>query len=323
MFDRWRRKPLTDERSIEMAVAEKMDPTRIFVPTNGKDVTSITKPEKPTKPTVKPVCDLNEQAWVEHMQAREQWVHIRQLFVRRDSYQRDAADRTRRAISSSFDFEQFDRPWIVDNGDGTYDVTDGGGRVAGLLKKGYDGRVPCNVLPPRTLQATAKVFLNQNENNVNLSAYQKYKAALAAGEGWAVDIDAVLSAHGLEMLSGKNSSKPNGINCPQALRHIWSLGKKKAVQDVVSFLYTAFGGDRRVFTAYHTRAVYSLLNEISKSDVLKLGRLEKVMAGSTYDRFQLEVVYAMRRAQGMIAEQEAIQAAMKARYNINLSVKWQ
>jgi hypothetical protein len=110
---------------------------------------------------------------------------------------------------------------------------------------------------------------------------------------------------------GRVTHKPNGVNCAQALRHIWSLGGEAAVQDTVSFLRSAFPEDKRVFTCYYIRATHALLAEIPKTKHLKKDRLVKVMAAVSYPDFHLEVIRAIQNSGGTIAEQEAVQRAMK------------
>ena len=114
-------------------------------------------------------------------------------------------------ICNNFDWNRF-APLIVarvPGKDELYAVIDGQHRATAALLRGYE-LVPCCVVEATTLEQPA-IFAAVNGNVTPVTIFQLFKAARAAKEEWAADIDRVCSAAGLVPLiypKPKSTIKP-------------------------------------------------------------------------------------------------------------------
>ncbi|MDE3854861.1 ParB N-terminal domain-containing protein [Sinorhizobium meliloti] len=130
-----------------------------------------------------------------------QWIDIATLVVD-DSYQRDLkrANWTAiRRIASSFRWSMFSPVFVAPVEGGSYAIIDGQHRTHAAAMCGFS-QVPCQIVQmTRTEQAAA--FAAVNGRVTQVTVWQLFKAALAAGEGWAVTAQEIAKEGGCRILT--------------------------------------------------------------------------------------------------------------------------
>ncbi|WP_298981525.1 ParB N-terminal domain-containing protein [uncultured Roseibium sp.] len=136
-----------------------------------------------------------------------QWIKI-DLLVVDDSYQRplERGNRTAiRKIAANFSWAMFSPVFVAPVEGGKYAIIDGQHRTHAAAACGID-QVPCQIVP-MTLREQASAFAAVNGNVTRVTPWQIYKAALAAGEGWATNARDIAAAGGCILMTGNRSTK--------------------------------------------------------------------------------------------------------------------
>ena len=175
-----------------------------------------------------------------------QWVCIADLVID-DRYQRPLGGVNLKAIeriAAAFDWARFSAVQVAAIAGGRYAVIDGQHRVHAAALCGLTS-VPalCVVMHPAR-QAAA--FVSINANAIRLSRLQIYRAALAAGEDWAVRVDACVAAAGCVMRTAMPSfkyRKPGEVYAISAMRKYVAAGHSGAVTAALRAL-AVYGDDR-------------------------------------------------------------------------------
>jgi hypothetical protein len=172
-----------------------------------------------------------------------QWLEI-DLLVVDDSYQRELKAGNWKAIhriATGFRWSRFSPVFVAPVEGGLYAIIDGQHRVHGAKMAGIES-VPCQVVH-MTRQEQAAAFAAVNGEVTKVTAWQVFKAALTAGEGWAVEAASAASEAGCELMTGNVSS--------------WTKQPKQ--------IY-AVTGFRRVLAAYKRANVIAALGAIAKAE---------------------------------------------------------
>lgn len=136
-----------------------------------------------------------------------QWLRLDLLDID-DSYQRPLLDqnwRRIRAIAEGFTWSRFSPLVVAPSRDGRYAVVDGQHRAHAAMLCGLV-EVPAMVLPIEE-GAQAEAFVGINTVTLRVTRQAMYKAALASGEAWAVEVDRVVTAAGCRMATYAAASK--------------------------------------------------------------------------------------------------------------------
>lgn len=163
------------------------------------------------------------------------WLHIADLVVD-DSYQRRISregQKSVRAIAAEFRWPWFTPVLVAPVDGGKYAIIDGQHRTTAAAICGFKA-VPC-LITKGDRREQAKAFAAINGRVQRASAMQIYHAAKAAGAEWAVGVDQVVSAAGVEILR-----YPIAANLPERPRH--STMSAKAIQQII----TRFGPDTTI-----------------------------------------------------------------------------
>ncbi len=145
-------------------------------------------------------CPRPEQ-FVPGDEPRLEWIDLSKLRVDQ-SYQRPVADKGRKniaAIVAGFRWNRFSPVIVTALADGLFAVIDGQHRAIAAQQLGLK-RVPCQVVAVAPREAAA-VFAAINGNVTPMTAIALFKAARAAGEKWALDIDRICRKAGVEVLT--------------------------------------------------------------------------------------------------------------------------
>lgn len=141
----------------------------------------------------------------------QEWLSVDKLVIDPE-YQREVKADGRRAIekiAASFEWTKFSPVVVSPVSLGRFAIIDGQHRATAAKLCGYD-TVPCYVLQlDRAGQAASFAAINGSVTKITLWAI--YKAALAAGEGWAVQAKAVAQEAGCRLMtSNKTASDKQG-----------------------------------------------------------------------------------------------------------------
>ena len=123
---------------------------------------------------------------------------------RTPSYQRDTDTRRADKIAEAFDLSSFGTVTVSRRKDGHLYIVDGKHRSTAAVKNGLEG-VPTLVLDGLTEEQEAAKFLKLNETKT-VSAVDKFKAQVIAGEREQIEINSIVKAHGWTV----NAAKTDG-----------------------------------------------------------------------------------------------------------------
>lgn len=148
------------------------------------------------------------------------WVPIAKMKVSPHS-QRDFKQHRVDQLAAEFDPEQIGYPVLNKRADDAnhFWIIDGQHRVLALKAIGWgDQNVQCEVYEGLTEQQEAEVFLRRN-NKLNVTAFDEFRIAVAAGREDECDINRILMAQGLRL---DGSSQPGAVRAVGALRKVYA-----------------------------------------------------------------------------------------------------
>lgn len=135
-----------------------------------------------------------------------QWIRIEHLVVD-DGYQRELAPANWKAIeriAREFKWSRFSPVFVAPIEGGRFAIIDGQHRTHAAAICGM-AEVPCQVVQmSREEQAASFAAVNGLVTKVTL--WQIYKAALAAGQGWAVECDRICADADCKLMTGNQST---------------------------------------------------------------------------------------------------------------------
>lgn len=165
-----------------------------------------------------------------------QWIDIGLLVVD-DGYQRPLERgnwRAIRKIAGSFRWSMFSPVFVAPIEGGKFAIIDGQHRTHAAAACGFD-QVPCQVVP-MTRKDQAAAFAAVNGNVTKVTVWQIFKAALAAGEAWAVEARDIAEEGGCRLMTGNRTTdqkKPGEI---YGIRMFRDIVEHHARGDIVTAL---------------------------------------------------------------------------------------
>jgi hypothetical protein len=161
-----------------------------------------------------------------------QWVEIAAMVID-DQYQRPInvnGMRTVKSIAANFRWSCFTPVLLAPIEGGMFAVIDGQHRVHAALLCGIKA-VPAMVVPiAATEQALA--FVQVNTARTAMSAFNLFKAGLAAGEEWAIRADKAVADAGCKLMRfhpSSKSKKSGEVYCVGLIRDLVTRGHDRAV----------------------------------------------------------------------------------------------
>lgn len=155
-----------------------------------------------------------------------QWVLVSQLEMAPSSWGRPLREGDVRAIATAFDPDRlgaiavWSRPSLY-AGRGRYVIVDGQHRAAAVKLMGYDDqKVPCLLYEGLTMETAAELSLGLQERR-NLHALDKHRAALAAHDRRAVDVDKIMHYCGLVLTYTTGPSDRDRVAAVGTINHVW------------------------------------------------------------------------------------------------------
>lgn len=200
-------------------------------PTKSQDLNILNKEDKSTSPNPpnKGVSLKRDKYKWEELGPPGRFAHINKRDLNIDiRYQRDAiSDSKILQIASAFSWPAFGAISVIHREDGTYWVFDGGHRTRASFYRDDVDELPCMVHEFSTLPEEAKAFLTTNVAKTNVSATDKYKAAVVNEEDVPVETHAILTRFGLTPYKA-GSTQTTYIGCIQAIQKCVAVNAKDA-----------------------------------------------------------------------------------------------
>ncbi len=225
-----------------------------------------------------------------------QWVPVSALVVD-DRYQRlldQAGRKAIQTIADSFDWMQFSAVLVAPIAGGRYAVIDGQHRVHAAALVGLD-TVPAMVVLADLAQQ-ARAFVGVNTTARRITNHQVYRAALEAGEAWAVACRDAVVAGGCSLSTHNPTAaqrKPYVLYQVMAVRKFvaagdgpWLTMALRALRDYDT------RGRTGLYTDYILRPMVQALSKIGRQD------LNLSLALARRDPFQVLDAVQRLRAQG-------------------------
>lgn len=191
------------------------------------------------------------------------WIAIDDLVID-DRYQRPLlkSDWAHiRKIAAEFRWDRFTPCLVAPVGGGRFAVIDGQHRSHGAAMAG-EVDVPCMVVP-LDMAGQASAFSWVNGNVTAITTFHVYKAALAAGEGWALGArDAVAAGGGrlMEFNRSAKEKKPGEIFAIKLVRGHVEAGRAAVITDGIgAIMGSAQAGDVRLYSDAVLRPWFAVL----------------------------------------------------------------
>jgi len=109
-------------------------------------------------------------------------------------------------IAAHWDWRLFGALSVVQREDESFWVIDGGHRGRASFRRDDVTKLPCMVFTCESIKDEAKAFMGTNTFVSTVSAFNKHRAALLAGEPQALAVQALLEKHGYRASSGSAAS---------------------------------------------------------------------------------------------------------------------
>lgn len=160
------------------------------------------------------------------------WVPISDLVID-DQYQRPLAQQNRiaiRRIAGDFRWSRFSPVLVAPVAGGKYALIDGQHRAHAAALCGFETIPAMVTLVAPEEQALA--FIEINTRQIRVGREQVYRAALSAGEPWAVACRDAVEAAGCRLMTAKWSTKnkkPGMVFCVDLIQRMVEAGKADAV----------------------------------------------------------------------------------------------
>lgn len=186
-----------------------------------------------------------------------------------EDFQRETNVDGARHMAANYDRNQFQLPTVAPLGDGTYSVIDGLHRVEMARSLNID-TITCQVADVRTYEQRAELFTNLNRNRRWLTPTDTYKSELAAKKPWAIEVNKILAARGLEIRSKRS---PNGISSAMAVKSLYKAGGAVRLAVVLDIVLAAWPEtDPRRFAGEVLRGIDSFIASNPKADHDRIAR---------------------------------------------------
>lgn len=193
------------------------------------------------------------------------WVPLAKLVVD-TRYQRDmtvAGQAHVERIAERFDWKKFTPLIVSPIGDGLYAIIDGQHRAAAAKARAFD-TVPAISQPFADYREAASGFAAINGNVTPISALHVFKAARAAGEGWAETLEKVAAEAGVTVLTYPKERKtiqPHETMAIASLRGLIAKDPKLAVTALMGITKSRHFGKVGI-NAYVVKALGAVASEL-------------------------------------------------------------
>lgn len=156
------------------------------------------------------------ETWIQlDRQGRFKMISKHDLTIPIDHYQRSGSEGKVQRIAAKFSWAAFQVISVSYDGNGRYHVIEGGHRTRAAMKRNDVDMLPCMVFEMDTIADEAKAFLEVNVNRAPMSAVDRHRAYIIAGDDVAVKVENLVTQSGRKI---ESSQGPNSISCVNELR---------------------------------------------------------------------------------------------------------
>lgn len=245
------------------------------------------------------------------------WLAIDQLVID-GAYQRDLKPgnwKSIRAIAERFSWQMFSPVFVSPIGDARFAIIDGQHRVHAAALCG-EPEVPCQIVT-MTRSEQAAAFAAVNGQVTAVTHWQIYKAALAAGEAWALGIDRLARDAGCRVMTSNASmmeKKPGEIYAVVALRRLAEIRPPALITAALKILMVT-DGYRDAPEIWANTILFPLLAAMTeRPPALAAPGFSDALAGfdlwGVLDRIDERIKTARRNAMPVEAKKVTLQAAI-------------
>lgn len=207
-----------------------------------------------------------------------QWLKVADLVVD-ERYQRPLYAANWKAITkiaTEFMWSRFSAVLVAPIEGGRYAIIDGQHRVHAAAMRGIE-QVPAMIVLIRS-EEQAKAFVDVNTKTVRIHALTIYKAALTAGDDWAVKARDAVEAAGCTLLTRPmplREKKPGDLNCVALVRDMVQAGRSDAVTISLKALMAFEPGNPLTFSDY---VLKPLITAVASFGEVEVGLLLRTFA---------------------------------------------
>lgn len=176
------------------------------------------------------------------------WLPVADLVID-PAYQREITNASHvRRIAAVFRWANFSPLMVNDRGDGQFAVIDGQHRAHAAALAGH-AKVPC-LVARMSVALEAGAFAAVNGLVQKVSGVALFRAALAAGEGWAVAVDQFATRHGCVALQYQPSAatrRPGTLVCVALIRGELARDEGRALGRLIRAISASAAGGADVW----------------------------------------------------------------------------
>lgn len=208
-----------------------------------------------------------------------EWLLVSELEMAPPQWGRPLRPGDIRAMAHDFDPDKLGAVaiWARKNlpaGRGKYVICDGQHRVAAVrLALGNDQRVPCLIYEGLTMETAAELSLGLQERR-NLHPLDKHRAALAAHETRAVEVDKVMTTLGLHFVYTAKGTDRGRISAVGACYQVWDRMAAPGLERVLNICSQAWD---RTSAGYASPVLKLVMTVLAAHD----GEVDDVHLGET------------------------------------------
>ncbi|MBC7340908.1 MAG: ParB N-terminal domain-containing protein [Clostridia bacterium] len=238
-------------------------------------------------------------------------------------YQRALSETKVRAIMKDFDLRAIGMIYVSMREDGSLWVLDGQHRLEAAKRMGIK-KVQCRVYIGLSREEEARLFYYFNANRGPVSALQRFKAKLVAGDGEARRILAIAKRHGFVIeyqYSRGGSGMPRCIAAVGALEQIYREDGERMLDRVLDVINRAWDGDPESLKGQIFLGVRMFLKRFPKADTAWLIKRLRKTSVSELNR-QAQSYAQVLGGHASVGAARAIYAAYNYRLTKNRLPEW-
>lgn len=179
------------------------------------------------------------------------------------SYQREAVSTERvMSIARDFSWSIFGVVTVAETDADEYFVTDGAHRVRAAMLRGDVHEVPCMVFPSLGQKDEAGQFVGLNTTSKGVSAFDRHRAGIIAGDEVALMADKIVKRHGYKFCKQSPGSYET-----QAVGSVYGIVKRNADLAELTFRMLALVGDGLPIQNNEIKGLFYVINTNQAAEI--------------------------------------------------------
>lgn len=186
------------------------------------------------------------------------WLEVDLLDVDH-AYQRMLSGKHAKRLAAAFKWAAFQPLTVTPTAGARYAVIDGQHRLQAARAIVQVVELPCYIVPKVDQRGQAAAFLDVNNSHKQVSALEKFRAGLVAGDKAICEVDRILKAAGVTMVSGKPQKPMTTASVSTLLRMHRTHGAAVLTGALVA-IGTAWPTEREAFMEQYITALCVILH---------------------------------------------------------------